>query len=72
MAPRTMTLRDVPLSELDKVVQSLAPRSEGLGLEQVMVQFRATGLDGRTDGSGEPRELMLRMSRPPGAGRGCL
>jgi len=59
---------DVPLTELHTVVQSMAPRSEGLGLEQVMVQFRAIGLDGRTDGSGEPRELMLRMSRPPGAG----
>ncbi|HWN36818.1 MAG TPA: biotin carboxylase N-terminal domain-containing protein [Pseudonocardia sp.] len=56
---------DVPLTELDAVVRSLAPRSEGLGLEQVMVQFRAAGI-GEPDG--EPRELMLRMSRPPGAG----
>jgi acetyl/propionyl-CoA carboxylase alpha subunit/acetyl-CoA carboxylase carboxyltransferase component len=56
---------DIPLTELDEVVRSLAPRSEGLGLEQVMVQFRAAGIDGA---GAEPRELMLRMSRPPGAG----
>ncbi|MHA6796296.1 ATP-binding protein [Pseudonocardia bannensis] len=55
---------DVPLSELDEVVRALAPRSEGLGLEQVMVQFRLAGA-GPDD---EPHELMLRMSRPPGAG----
>ncbi len=54
---------DVPLDELDSVVRVLAPRSEALGLEQVMVQFRHAG-----DGSGEPREFMLRLSRPPGAG----
>jgi acetyl-CoA carboxylase carboxyltransferase component/pyruvate/2-oxoglutarate dehydrogenase complex dihydrolipoamide acyltransferase (E2) component len=53
---------DVPLPEFDQVIRSLAPRTEALGLEQVMVQFRAA------DGSGAPRELMLRMSRPPGAG----
>ncbi|GEL18737.1 ATP-binding protein [Pseudonocardia asaccharolytica] len=53
---------DVPLTELDEVVRALAPRSEGLGLEQVLVQFR-TVVPG-----GEPRERMLRLSRPPGAG----
>jgi acetyl/propionyl-CoA carboxylase alpha subunit/acetyl-CoA carboxylase carboxyltransferase component len=53
---------DVPLGELEPVIRSLAPRTEGLGLEQVMVQFRVA------DGDGEPRDLMLRMSRPPGAG----
>ncbi|WP_308283234.1 ATP-binding protein [Pseudonocardia nigra] len=53
---------DVPLEELDSVVWVLAPRTEGLGLEQVLVQFRHTA------GTGEPREFMLRMSRPPGAG----
>jgi acetyl/propionyl-CoA carboxylase alpha subunit/acetyl-CoA carboxylase carboxyltransferase component len=51
----------VPLAELDEVVRALAPRSEGLGLEQVMVQFRVVE-------KGEVHELMLRMSRPPGAG----
>ncbi|NMI01780.1 biotin carboxylase N-terminal domain-containing protein [Pseudonocardia acidicola] len=57
---------DVPLAELDEVVRALAPRSEGLGLEQVMVQFRSVEAGGNL--AGEPRELMLRMSRPPGAG----
>ncbi|MGH3624372.1 MAG: fused acetyl/propionyl-CoA carboxylase subunit alpha/methylmalonyl-CoA decarboxylase subunit alpha, partial [Sciscionella sp.] len=54
---------DVPLGELDEVVRTLAPRTESLGLEQVLVQFHTAGA-----GDGEPRELMLRMSRPPGAG----
>ena len=49
---------DAPLTELDPVVRSLAPRTAALGLEQVLVQFR----------DAEARELMLRMSRPPGAG----
>ncbi len=53
---------DVPLTDLDEVVRSLAPRTEALGLEQVMVQFHAAGPDG------SPREMMLRMSRPPGSG----
>lgn len=54
---------DVPFEELDSVVRVLAPRSVGLGLEQVVVQFRHVG-----DGTGEPKEYLLRMSRPPGAG----
>ncbi|MFC5234738.1 carboxyl transferase domain-containing protein [Pseudonocardia zijingensis] len=65
---------DVPLEELDSVVRVLAPRSVGLGLEQVVVQFRHAG-DGSADTrsadaarGGEPTELLLRMSRPPGAG----
>jgi len=53
---------DIPLNDLDAVVRVLAPRADGLGLEQVMVQFRTVTQQG------EPRELMLRMSRPPGAG----
>jgi len=53
---------DLPLWELDAVVRSLAPRTDGLGLEQVMVHFRAA------TAGGEPRERMLRLSRPPGAG----
>jgi acetyl/propionyl-CoA carboxylase alpha subunit/acetyl-CoA carboxylase carboxyltransferase component len=56
---------DVPLTELDRVIRSLAPRTEALGIEQVMVQFHAT--DGQAPNA-ESRELMLRMSRPPGAG----
>ena len=53
---------DTPLDELGQVIRSLAPRTEGLGLEQVMVQFKAPVPDGGV------REYMLRMSRPPGAG----
>ena len=53
---------EVPLAELETVVRLLAPRAEGLGLEQAMVQFRSA-VPG-----GEPREFVLRMSRPPGAG----
>ena len=34
---------DLPLDELDSVVRVLAPRTEGLGLEQVLVQFRTPG-----------------------------
>ncbi len=49
---------DAPLAELDQVIRSLAARTGALGLEQVLVQFR----------DAESRELMLRMSRPPGAG----
>ncbi|HET6260173.1 MAG TPA: carboxyl transferase domain-containing protein [Pseudonocardia sp.] len=64
---------DVPLDELDSVVRVLAPRTEGLGLEQVLVQFRHGGdgrdIDGRGGtANGEPREFLLRLSRPPGAG----
>ncbi len=54
---------DVAFEELDSVVRVLAPRSEALGLEQVIVQFRHV-----TDPAAEPQEYMLRMSRPPGAG----
>ena len=54
---------DLPLEEFDVVVRTLAPRTEGLGLEHAMVSFRYD------DGSGAPpRERMLRLSRPPGAG----
>ena len=49
---------ETPLIELGQVIRSLAPRTEALGLEQIMVQFR----------DAESRELMLRLSRPPGAG----
>jgi acetyl-CoA carboxylase carboxyltransferase component len=53
---------DVPLDELDSVVRVLAPRTLGLGLEQVLVQFRYA------QAGEESRQFMLRMSRPPGAG----
>ncbi|HUB22476.1 MAG TPA: biotin carboxylase N-terminal domain-containing protein [Streptosporangiaceae bacterium] len=53
---------DAPLGQLDQVIRSLVPRTEGLGLEQVMVQFKVASPDGGV------REQVLRMSRPPGAG----
>src|SRR6202522_4436377 len=56
---------DVPVTELTQVIRSLAPRTEALGIEQVMVQFRTA--DGQAPDE-QSRELMLRMSRPPGAG----
>jgi acetyl-CoA carboxylase carboxyltransferase component len=60
---------DLPLEEFDSVVSRLAPRTEGLGLEQILVQFRlAPGLVDGVTGNGEPKELLLRLSRPPGAG----
>ncbi|CAA9285171.1 MAG: acyl-CoA carboxylase subunits [uncultured Actinomycetospora sp.] len=54
---------EVPLTELDGIVRTLAPRTESLGIEQVMVRFRTP--DGTGPGT---REWVLRMSRPPGAG----
>ena len=54
---------DVAFDELDSVVRVLAPRSEALGLEQVIVQFRHA-----TEPAAEPHEYLLGMSRPPGAG----
>ena len=58
---------DVPLAELDAVVRRLAPRTANLGLEQVLVEFR-TADPAVTGGQGGPRSMLLRMSRPPGAG----
>ena len=55
-------MADTALGELDQVIRSLVPRTEGLGLEQVMVQFKVATPDGGV------REQMLRMYRPPGAG----
>ena len=40
---------DLPVAELDLVVRTLAPRAEGLGLEQVGVAYRTPGPDGRAD-----------------------
>jgi acetyl-CoA carboxylase carboxyltransferase component/biotin carboxyl carrier protein len=65
---------DLPLDEFDSIVSRLAPRTEGLGLEQILVQFRlATDvLEGAPEyggaADGQPKELLLRLSRPPGAG----
>ncbi|MDQ4119809.1 MAG: ATP-grasp domain-containing protein [Actinomycetota bacterium] len=65
---------DIPLAELEPVVRRLAPRTAGLGLEQVLVEFRSTegsagGTSIGTEGPGDgARTMVLRMSRPPGAG----
>ena len=48
---------EVPIGELDPVVRALAPMTEGLGLEQVMVQARLGTPDGGL------REAVVRMHR---------
>jgi acetyl/propionyl-CoA carboxylase alpha subunit/acetyl-CoA carboxylase carboxyltransferase component len=59
---------DVPVTDLDPIVGSFAPRTAALGLEQVVVQFRLADPDAPAAPDAQPQELMLRMSRPPGAG----
>jgi acetyl/propionyl-CoA carboxylase alpha subunit/acetyl-CoA carboxylase carboxyltransferase component len=54
---------DISITELHQVMRSLAPRTEALGLEQVLTRLRVVAR-----GSAEPREVMLRMSWPPGTG----
>ena len=54
---------DYSMDDVTAVARRLAPMTEGLGLEQVAVHGRFT----RTP-DGEPRELVLRVARPPGAG----
>ncbi|ANY07952.1 ATP-binding protein [Pseudonocardia sp. HH130630-07] len=58
---------DVPLAELHAVVRRLAPRTANLGLEQVLVEFRSADPSVAGDRGGS-RSMLLRMSRPPGAG----
>ncbi|HEY6787650.1 MAG TPA: biotin carboxylase N-terminal domain-containing protein, partial [Trebonia sp.] len=53
---------DISITELRQVMRSLAPRTAALGLEQVLTRLRVAR------GSAQPREVMLRMSRPPGTG----
>ncbi|MGI8873690.1 MAG: carboxyl transferase domain-containing protein [Egibacteraceae bacterium] len=48
---------DVPIAEVDPVVRALAPMTEDLGLEQVMVQARLATPDGGL------REAVVRMHR---------
>ena len=52
----------VPIEELEPVVRAVAPTTEGLGLEQVAVRARLELPDS------PPRDVMVRMSRPPGQG----
>jgi acetyl-CoA carboxylase carboxyltransferase component len=51
--------------ELDRIVRKLAPATEGLGLEQVVVRARIPN-----PATGELRDMVVRMSSP--AGRGML
>jgi acetyl/propionyl-CoA carboxylase alpha subunit/acetyl-CoA carboxylase carboxyltransferase component len=53
---------DISITELRQVMRSLAPRTAALGLEQVLTRLRVAR------GSAQPREVMLRMSWPPGTG----
>jgi acetyl/propionyl-CoA carboxylase alpha subunit/acetyl-CoA carboxylase carboxyltransferase component len=53
---------DISVAELRQVMRSLATRTAALGLEQVAARLRVAR------GSAQPREVMLRMSWPPGAG----
>ena len=53
---------DLPLAGFDKVIRTLAPMTDNLGLEQVMVQARLP----RPDGGHQP--MIVRMYRPPGQG----
>lgn len=58
---------EVPLTELDGIVRTLAPRTDALGIEQVMVRFRSR--DGAAEDPSAPtHDYVLRMTRPPGAG----
>ncbi|GAA2852540.1 biotin carboxylase N-terminal domain-containing protein [Pseudonocardia halophobica] len=59
---------DIPFEELDTVVRRLAARTGSLGLEQVLVQFRADRPGEAGSNEGGPHEYLLRLSRPPGAG----
>ncbi|MGA9276450.1 biotin carboxylase N-terminal domain-containing protein [Ilumatobacter sp.] len=54
---------DFPLDELDEVVQRLAPLTEGLGLEQVVVSGRL-----RDDATGNTIETVMRIGFEPGRG----
>jgi acetyl/propionyl-CoA carboxylase alpha subunit/acetyl-CoA carboxylase carboxyltransferase component len=53
---------ELPLRELAAVARRLAPLTEGLGLEEVLLCF------GVPDGAGGVRETALRFSHQPGAG----
>jgi acetyl/propionyl-CoA carboxylase alpha subunit/acetyl-CoA carboxylase carboxyltransferase component len=53
---------DVPVEEMDAVVRAIAPTTEGLGLEQVLVHATIAVA------GAAPRPIAVRMSRPPGQG----
>ncbi len=54
---------DLPLRDLTAVARRLAPMTEGLGLEEVLLCFSTPD-----EGAGGPRETALRFSHQPGAG----
>ncbi len=53
----------VKLDEFHDIVHRLAPATDGLGLEQVVLRARIPN-----PGNGELREMVVRISRPGGAG----
>src|SRR5262245_54006237 len=53
---------DIPLRELTVLTRRLAPITEGLGLEEVLLSFTAA------NGEEGPHETALRFSHQPGAG----
>jgi acetyl/propionyl-CoA carboxylase alpha subunit/acetyl-CoA carboxylase carboxyltransferase component len=53
---------EVPVAELEPVVRALAPTTEGLGLDQVMVLAQLRQPDGSL------RKVAARIARPPGQG----
>ncbi len=54
---------DLKPAELNEIVHKLAPATEGLGLEQVVVRGRMPNPE-----TGELRDMVLRVSNPAGAG----
>ena len=53
---------EIPLDDLDAVVRRLASHTEGLGIEQVVVQGRLA------PGGGEPVEMVMRLGYETGKG----
>ena len=53
---------DIPLDDLDAVVRRLASHTEGLGIEQVVVQGRLNV------GDGEPADVVMRLGYETGKG----
>ena len=54
---------DLPLDEVNEIARRLAPLTEGLGLEQVMVTGRLLN-----DGASGPVEATMRLGNEPGRG----
>ncbi|MCC5949717.1 MAG: ATP-grasp domain-containing protein [Nitriliruptoraceae bacterium] len=55
-------LVELPLDQMDAVIRNLAPTTDGLGLEQVVVHATLAV------GDAAPTPVVVRMSRPPGQG----